>query len=170
MLFFDDDYELPDTPDEDEVRLAGELGAAGLRAIDGALQRYTRASWLKIARVVHEAIKAGGFTFSDDGALDLHVRRLMGLVDSGVIEAQGDVRRPRRSEVRQPAAASRAEPPPAPASDLTEAVMAGDVARAKRLVEGGANVSEPDRHGWTPLHHAAHVASAELLEKEKQRR
>jgi hypothetical protein len=110
----DDDDELPEQPEEGESQLASELGDDGLRAIDEALRQHTRGTWLEVARVVHEAMEAGGFGFSEDGPIDLHVRRMLVLVHSGVLEAQGNVRKPRRSEVRQPAGPSPAEPLPAP--------------------------------------------------------
>lgn len=159
----DDDDELPDQPEDAESKLVTELGDDGLRAIDEALLRYTRGTWLKVARVVADAMEAGGFATSEDAPIDLHVRRMMALVDSGVIEAQGDVRRPRWSEVRQPTSTSRAEPPPTPPSDLMEAVLASDVALVTSLLRGGADVAESDRHGWLPLHKAETAELVELL-------
>jgi hypothetical protein len=92
VLLLDDDDELPDQPEEGESQLVAELGDDGLRAIDEALRRYTRGTWLKVARVVADAMEAGGFATSEDGPIDLHVRRVVALVDAGMIEAQGDVR------------------------------------------------------------------------------
>jgi hypothetical protein len=100
VLLLDDDDELPLTPTEGERTLAAQLGSEGLRAIDAALQRQTRTSWLKVARVVSDALSAGRFPLGDDAHIELHVRRLMALVESGALEAQGNVRRPRWSEVR----------------------------------------------------------------------
>ena len=100
MLLLDDDDELPRSPAVGEATLTAQLGADGLRAIDAALQRYTRGPWLKAARVVSEAVAAGGFSLGDDSHIELHVRRLIVLVDSGVLEGQGNLRKPRRSEVR----------------------------------------------------------------------
>lgn len=162
----DDDDELPHQPEEDESRLAAKLGNDGLRAVDAALRQHTRRSWLKVARVIADALEAGGFPLSEEGALDLHLRRLIGLVDSGLIEAQGNLLRPRWSEVRLPTNASRAAPPPRPPSALEKAVIAGDLARAQALIKRGANVSEVDRSGWSLLHRAAvnnHAELAELL-------
>jgi hypothetical protein len=159
----DDDDELPDQPEEGESQLVAELGDDGLRAIDEALRQCTRGSWLKVARVVGDAMAAGGFATSEDGPIDLHVRRMVALVGSGVIEAQGDVRRPRWSEVRQPTDASRSDPPPTSHSDLVDAVVGSDVGLAKRLLEGGANVAESDRYGWLPLHSAETAELVELL-------
>jgi hypothetical protein len=78
-----------------------DLDASGLESIDAALLRAATGRWLKVARVVCDALKAGGFSTSDD-ALDLHVRRLIRLVESGRLDAQGNLRRPRWSEVRLP--------------------------------------------------------------------
>ena len=163
VLLLDDDDELPDQPEEAESKLVAELGDDGLRAIDEALLRYTRGTWHKVARVVADAMEAGGFATSEDAPIDLHVRRMVGLVDSGVIEAQGDVCRPRWSEVRQPASSPRAEPPPTPPSDLMRAVRASDAALATSLLRAGANVAESDRHGWLPLHNAETAELVELL-------
>jgi hypothetical protein len=100
MLLFDDADELPSQPDEAEARLTGELGDAGVRTIDDAIGKSARHQWLKVARVIIDALKAGGFKTSDDTAIHLHVRRVIHLVDSGALEAKGNLRRPRWSEVR----------------------------------------------------------------------
>ncbi len=102
MLLLDDDDELPTLPGEEELELSLQLGSETLLAIDAALVDHARAQWLKVARVVHDAIKARGFAF-DDSVIDLHVRRVIQLVDANVLEAQGNLRRPRWSEVRTPA-------------------------------------------------------------------
>jgi len=59
----DDDDELGAQPDEGESRLAARLGNDGLRAIDAALRQHTRGSWLKVARVIVDALEAGGLKF-----------------------------------------------------------------------------------------------------------
>ena len=100
MLLLDDDDELPLLPDEAEASLASQLGEQGLRAIDDALGKQARRTWLKVARVVFDALKAGGFEASNDASIHLHVRRVITLADAGVFEAQGNLRRPRWSEVR----------------------------------------------------------------------
>jgi len=99
MLLLDDDDELPESPEPGEVALAARLGLNGLQAIDAALVGHARSTWLKVARVVHEALNSGGFAIEDD-TVDLHVRRVVSLVASGKLESQGDLRRPRWSEVR----------------------------------------------------------------------
>ncbi len=101
MLFFDAE-DLPSEPDEAEARLSSELGNAGLQAIDDAIGRFARPRWLKVARIVVDAMKAGGFETSDDAAIHLHARRVISLVDSGALEAKGNLHRPRWSEVRLP--------------------------------------------------------------------
>jgi hypothetical protein len=100
MLLLDDDDELPAQPEEAEAKLSIELGDSGLLAIDEAIRKSARSSWLKVARVVFDALTAGGFKTSDDAHIDVHVRRVISLVDSGALEAKGNLRRPRRSEVR----------------------------------------------------------------------
>ncbi len=101
MLLLDDDDELPESPEPGEVALTARLGPDGLQAIDAALVGHARPTWLKVARVVHEAVNSGGFAVDDDN-VDLHVRRVASLVTSGKLESQGNLRRPRWSEVRLP--------------------------------------------------------------------
>jgi hypothetical protein len=100
MLLLDDDDELPAQPDEGEAKLSIGLGDSGLLAIDEAIRKSARGTWLKVARIVGDALESGGFKISDDVAIDLHVRRVISLVDSGALEAKGNLRRPRWSEVR----------------------------------------------------------------------
>jgi len=101
MLLLDDDDELPESPVPSEVVLAARVGLNGLQAIDAALVCHAKPTWLKVARVVHEALDAGGFAVEDD-TVDLHVRRVVSLVASGKLELQGNLRRPRWGEVRLP--------------------------------------------------------------------
>jgi hypothetical protein len=100
MLLLDDDDELPPQPNEAEARLSSELGDARLQAIDHAIRQSARPRWLKVARVVIDALKAGSFDTPDDATIHLHVRRLISLVEFGTLESQGNLRRPRWSEVR----------------------------------------------------------------------
>lgn len=102
VLLLDDDDELPSAPTTEEVALVSRLGTGGVTAIDGALEGATSERWLKVARIVHDAMDAGGFDVWEDSHLHLHVRRLIDLVASGTLEAQGNLRRPRFSEVRKP--------------------------------------------------------------------
>ena len=100
MLLLDDDDELPSTPAQGEASLTAKLSAEALERIDAALIHAARPSWLKVARIVYEAVEAGRFDPSDDGCLHLHVRRIIQLTHVGALEAQGNLRRPRWSEVR----------------------------------------------------------------------
>lgn len=100
MLLLDDEDELPLEAGPEEVQLAADLGPVGLQAIDTNLLACADVQWLKGARIVSEAMKNGGFAYDDD-CTDLHVRRLIGLVDRGVLEGQGNLRKPRWSEVRR---------------------------------------------------------------------
>jgi hypothetical protein len=107
MLLLDDDDELPDEPEEEERALAAQLGPEGLRAIDIALARCsTQRRWLKIARVIADALRDRKFDITSEAANDLHARRVIVLIEAGVLLVQGDPRRPRFSEVRLPAPAS----------------------------------------------------------------
>ena len=108
MLLIDNDDELPAEPQEDEARFSAELGTNGVDSVDAALTVYAGHHWLKSARIIHDAIKSGGFTYSD-GIVDFHARRLHVLVGAGVLEGRGNLRKPRYSEVRLPATAPRDE-------------------------------------------------------------
>jgi Protein of unknown function len=101
MLLLDDSDELPVSPTEGETELVNSLGPTGLAAIDAAIVGATRSRWMKVAMVVHVAIESGGFEI-DDASVDLHTRRVIALVDAGHLEAQGNLRRARFSEVRLP--------------------------------------------------------------------
>jgi hypothetical protein len=100
MLLLDDDAELPAQPDEAEAALAERIGPLGVERIDEALKHHTRTSWLKVARVVHDAMDANGASVFDETCLALYVRRIIVLVDAGALKSQGNVRKPRWSEVR----------------------------------------------------------------------
>jgi hypothetical protein len=99
MLLLDDDDELPASPQPSESELAAQLGPVGMHAIDTALTSHARSCWLKVARVVFDALRSGGFEAEDD-IVAVHVRQVANLVASGVLEAQGNLRRPRWSEIR----------------------------------------------------------------------
>jgi hypothetical protein len=99
-----DDWELPTLASEAERTLAESLGPAGLQAIDDAITKATQPRWHKVARVASDAMKEGGYA-GDESEFDLHVRRVIVLVQSGALEAQGNLWRPRFSEVRLPAVA-----------------------------------------------------------------
>ena len=102
MLLWDDGDQVTTSPTAGEAALAASLGSTGLAAIDAAILKATRPRWFKVARVVVDAIKDGGFA-TDDDPVQLHVRRLIALVHAGKLEAQGNLLRPRFSEVRLPA-------------------------------------------------------------------
>ncbi|HVJ90912.1 MAG TPA: DUF3658 domain-containing protein [Labilithrix sp.] len=99
-LVFENQSALPASPDEEEAALATELGAAGLEAIDAALLECTRDRYLKAARVIADAIKDSGFPL-DDNHVWLFCRRLNILADAGLVQARGNLHRPRFSEVRR---------------------------------------------------------------------
>jgi hypothetical protein len=101
-----DDWELPAPASDGERVLAESLGSAGLGSIDDAIAKATQPRWLKVARVVSDAMKAGGYS-GEEPEFELHVRRVIVLVESGVLEAQGNLQRPRFSEVRLPVVGRR---------------------------------------------------------------
>jgi hypothetical protein len=102
MLLLDDDDQVPASPTQGEAVLADALGVAGLASVDEAIVKASQRRWLKVARVVVDAIKAGGFS-TEEEQVRLHVRRIIALVEAGTLEGQGNLRRPRFSEVRLPA-------------------------------------------------------------------
>lgn len=97
-----DDWELPALASDSERELAESLGPAGLGSIDEAIEKAAQPRWLKVARVVSDAMKAGGYSGTNP-EFDLHVRRVIVLVEMGVLKAQGNLRRPLFSEVKLPA-------------------------------------------------------------------
>jgi len=100
MLLLDDDDELPHQPSVLEASLVSSLAAEKLADIDDALIQASAVAWRKVARVVHDAMTSGRYDPWDEAALHLHVRRIDHLVSDGILEAQGNLRRPRWSEVR----------------------------------------------------------------------
>ncbi|HRI68309.1 MAG TPA: hypothetical protein PK156_28965 [Polyangium sp.] len=100
-----DEWQLPDDPDNDEAKLAHELGPDGLAKADATLIKWVRPRWLKVARVLIDAIEADDFAITNS-LVRVYLRRLIGLVDAGSIEGAGNLRRPRFSEVRLPPRAS----------------------------------------------------------------
>jgi hypothetical protein len=101
-----DDWKLPALASDGERLLAESLGPAGLESIDHAIAKATPQLFSKVARVVSDAMKAGGYS-DEESAFELHVRRVIVLVEAGALEAQGNLRRPRFSEVRLPAIGKR---------------------------------------------------------------
>ena len=91
------------SPSSEELRLATEIGPAGLAAIDAALLTHTRDRWMKVARVVFDAIDGQGLPV-EEPYVSFYVRRLLRLAELGEVEGKGDLRRPRYSEVRRPGA------------------------------------------------------------------
>jgi hypothetical protein len=103
MLLVHDEDRVPDSPTEGEVLLTESLGVNGLAAVDEAILQAAGPRWMKVARVVYDALKAGGFS-TEDEYVRVHVRRIIALVKAAKLEAQGNLLRPRFSEVRLPAA------------------------------------------------------------------
>jgi len=99
---WDDEYALPLVASLDEARLAMQLGPAGLRTVDATLLAHVEQRSRKVLRVVAEAIRAGAFSIHDEACFELHIRRLIGLVDRGAIVGLGNLRRPAFSEVCLP--------------------------------------------------------------------
>jgi hypothetical protein len=101
MLLLDDDEELSETPSQAEACLTAELGPDAIKQVDDSLCRHATRKWLKSASVVVDSLRDRGFPTSDTHVA-LLVRRVIALVQSGALEAQGNLRKPRWSEVRLP--------------------------------------------------------------------
>ena len=101
MLLVHDEDRVPESPTELEMSLTESLGEKGLAAIDDSILAAAGPKWMKVARVVLDALKAGGFSTEDEN-VRVHVRRVMALVKSHKLESQGNLLRPRFSEVRLP--------------------------------------------------------------------
>ncbi len=71
--------------------------------LDAAILSHARERWLKVARVAAETMEERGLGPSDE-SLDIVVARVRALVARGRLVAQGNLTRPRFSEVRLPGA------------------------------------------------------------------
>jgi hypothetical protein len=69
--------------------------------IQKAILSQCRSDWLKVARVIYLAREQLSLP-DDEGSYDLVAQELGTLVDSGELEAVGDISNWRRSEVRLP--------------------------------------------------------------------
>ena len=82
MLLVNDEEQVPELPTDQEKALTDALTSEKLLAIDQAIVNATEQRWLKVARIVFDAIKAGGFSMVDE-QVQLHVRRIITLVRAG---------------------------------------------------------------------------------------
>jgi hypothetical protein len=71
--------------------------------LDAAILSHADERWLKVARVAAETMQERGLDPSDE-QLDVIVARMRALVAQGRLVAQGNLSRPRFSEVRLPGA------------------------------------------------------------------
>src|SRR5262249_46688962 len=106
MSEFDDTE--PDGPltaeEEGRARL---LTPDDLQRIDACLLAHTSNQWRKVARVIATTMSTVGDQFP--GIPDVfYSQRIKGLVESGVLEAAGNLNRMRYSEIRLPAPTSPA--------------------------------------------------------------
>jgi len=101
MLLVDDDERVPDSPSEEERLLTASLGPQGLLAIDEAILAAARPVGMKVARIVIDAIEAGGHS-TEDAQVCVHVRRIVALVEAGRLVGRGNLLRPRFSEIHLP--------------------------------------------------------------------
>jgi len=97
----DEKWQLPEEPSEEETALAAKLGPEGLAKADASLLNWIPKGSRKVARVLMDAIEADDL-HPNDAAVEVYLRRLIGLADKGLIEVFGNIRRPRYSEVQLP--------------------------------------------------------------------
>ena len=92
----------PDDPlsPEEEARTS-QLTAADLQRIDECLLSHMSHRWQKVARVVALTMRTLDREFPDLPAV-FYSLRIKSLVESGAVEAAGDLNRMRFSEVRIP--------------------------------------------------------------------
>jgi len=100
MMSFDDtERDLSLTPEEEaQARL---LTIADLKRIDECLLSHAGSKWYKVARVVAHTMKDLEREFPEIPAT-FYGLRIKHLVESGAIEAAGNLNRMRHSEVRLP--------------------------------------------------------------------
>ena len=91
----------PDPPlTPDQVKLVESLSDADVKAIDDALFESTSNRWRKVARVVATAML--DYPCSVKGIPDVYYsQRVQVLVNSGLLESQGNLSHMRYSEVRR---------------------------------------------------------------------
>lgn len=102
MLLTDNDAELAEEPGAAEIGFEGGLSEHEIAAIDERLLRYSSSTRYKVAQVISDALADGGFDSWQDGCVEFHARRVLALVSAGRLEAFGNPRQPRFSEVRLP--------------------------------------------------------------------
>lgn len=102
VLLLDDEDELAEAPSASEAAFAGALSPEQVTAIDERLLRQSSKEQRKVARVISDALADAGLDAWDDGCLEFHARRVILLAHAGHLEAFGNVRKPRWSEVRLP--------------------------------------------------------------------
>jgi len=74
--------------------------------LDATILSHAREHWLKVARIAAEVLDARGVPPSDD-QVDVVVAHMRALVAQGLLVYQGNLSRPRFSEVRLPGGEDR---------------------------------------------------------------
>ena len=69
--------------------------------VDQVILGIVRKSWLKVAMVIAQSLDELSLAPTDESC-EMVAQRIRALVESGRIEAQGDINHWRHSEVRQP--------------------------------------------------------------------
>ena len=102
VLLLDDDDELAEVAGADETAFAASLGVEAGPIIDARLLRHVSSRQRKVALVISHAIDDGGFEAWSSGCVEFHTRRVIALAEAGFLEAFGNLRKPRWSEVCLP--------------------------------------------------------------------
>ena len=98
----DDEYEFGAPLDAEETATVNALTPEEIAEIDDALLGATSSNWSKVAMVLTKQMKSQPGV-PDDVPLEFYWNRLCNLVARGVLDAQGNLRRARFSEVRRAA-------------------------------------------------------------------
>jgi hypothetical protein len=100
------DMALPEGPldtelDDEELQAVGALSESQVALIDGVLLADCASTWRKVARIVGTALTKGPEELAEV-PVGFFARRVRALVESGKLEAKGDLNYMRFSEVRLP--------------------------------------------------------------------
>lgn len=96
----EEEYEFGTLLDAEETATVEALSPDDISAIDGALLDATSSNWSKVAMVLSKQMKSRPGV-PDDVPLEFYWSRLCDMVARGELEAQGNLRRARFSEVRR---------------------------------------------------------------------
>jgi hypothetical protein len=99
MLIIHDEDKLLENPSDAEVALSSSIGELGLSQIDNQIIAALTNNWQKVAMVIFKAMESGGYEFTDE-AVELHARRIVYLDSISKLKSNGNLFRPRFSEIK----------------------------------------------------------------------